>query len=267
MTTESGPQTITNLRVTIAAGVVTVVGLVMLIASGTNEWLLDDTHAAWRDVASQVGSLVLVSGIATLYWDLRGKRDLITEVLARVALKEDVEVAGLTAVSVDYRTVPWGDYIDRAKKIDLFMAYGQSWRKTYWPNLERFAGKSSHRLRLFLPDPHDTATVELLSKRFKYEFHVTRGLIEEMATAMAALSKPNGAKIEIYYRAGDPTFTLYKFDDLAVATLYSNTRKRGSVPTFTVRGGTLGEFFDANLEDIKVQSTAVAIADLMKEGK
>jgi hypothetical protein len=251
------------MRATIVASLVAAGGLVLVGLAAWWPWLQEDAQSWLRNVLSQIGSLVLVSGAVALYWDLRGKRDMIDEVLVRVRTSEEMKAAGISGVTTDYRSIPWDDYLKGSTSFDLFIAYGQTWRNSNWAQLQAFAADPKRTMRVFLPDPNDDATVAILAQRFAYTPEKVRSRIEEMATEMATLLEPRGADVRVYYRAGDPTYTLYKFDRVAVVTVYSNSRQRGDVPALTVTQGSLLSFFEAEIEAIERQSVPVNLADLI----
>ena len=254
-------EKLTNYATAFWGGAVAVGGLLLLVLSALS-WF--DTHAVLRSVMSQLGGVLFVSAVLTVFWDLRGKRDLIHEVLTRVRTSEEVKASGLTGATMDWATVPWGDLIESSRDISVFIAYGSSWRKNHWTRLTDFASKKENRLRLILPDPNDDPTVAILAQRFSYTPEKTRGLILEMAQEMAGLYSEGGADIRIYYRAGDPTYTMYKFDECIVVSLYANRRERGEIPVLTLRKGSMFDFFVKDLEAILKQSESVSLAELTK---
>lgn len=258
---------LTNLRATVVALAVALAGLVLLLLSAWLPWLQEDVQSWLRNALSQIGSLVLVSGAVAVYWDLRGKRDMIDEVLARVKTSEEVKAAGVTRITTNYQDLSWQDYFESSNTFDLFIAYGATWRGTHWSNLQTFAADPKKTMRIFLPDPHHQRTVEALAQRFSYSSEKVKDRIVEMAEEMAKLLEPGGADVRIYYRTGDPTYTLYKFDNSAVVTMYSNSRQRRDVPALAVEEGTFLRFFVAEITAIEGQSEPVSIATLIGEQK
>ncbi|MCW3471047.1 hypothetical protein OMK68_15560 [Rhodococcus pyridinivorans] len=246
-------------RTIIIAAAIAAIGVILLWASGTS---LLNNKPPWNALISQVGGILVTTGGLTILWDLRGRRDVIDEVLARTNTSFAIKNSGIRDASMDWKSIDWSNYFRNSKEIEIFISYGSTWRKNHWGELENFAKDGSRSLSIFLPDPQDDLSVKVLAKRYDNPENKIRDNIIETAKEIASLSNPTGAKIGISYRKGDPTFTCYRFDQDYVVTLYSNRRKRGSVPTFLIREGTLSEFFREDLEAVKSQSTEVPLSSL-----
>ncbi len=254
-------EKVTTYKTSLIAGGIAVVGLALLAVTSLVGWF--GRHASTSALVNSLGGLLFTTGGLAVLWDLRGKRDLIREVLAKAKIPGDVQSAGLTRVTMDWLSIPWDEWFKTARSVDVFIAYGSSWRKFQWERLQDFTSKKRNKLRLYLPDPNDEATMKVLAQRFDYTVEKIKENVLEMAQEIAKLSGPNSADIRIYYRAGDPTFTCYRFDEVILVTLYSHKRERGNVPSFVVGPGTFHEFFTKDLEAIHRQSTAVSLEQLL----
>lgn len=222
-----------------------------------------ETHHGLQVTLNQLGGLLITIGGLAILWDLRGKRDLMHEVLEKTRLSSDISSAGLDRVSMDWMDVPWDELFRDANHVSVFISYGSSWRKVHWPKLQDLAQRQGKSLRLFLPDPDDDLTMRLLAKRYSYTPERMRAYVIEAAQEFAALAQSSQADIRIYYRAGDPTYTCYHFDDKVLVTLYANKRERGAVPTMLIGRGKFRDFFKEDLVAIEKQSTEVALASLL----
>jgi hypothetical protein len=221
-------------------------------------------HSALQTTTNQLGGLLITIGGLAMLWDLRGKRDIIEEVLEKVKIASDVSVAGIDRVTMKYLDdIDWDDLFRNARQISVFISYGSSWRKFNWTKLETFAATKGNHLRLFLPDPDDDPTMAVLAKRYDYSLDKVRAAVRDAAEEFAKLVKPGCADIRIYHRAGDPTFACYQFDDKVLVTFYSNKRARGDVPAILVGQGTLRDFFMQELAAIESQSRPVPLDDLV----
>ncbi|OBK41542.1 hypothetical protein A5659_10030 [Mycobacterium sp. 1165196.3] len=243
-------------------------GLVILGAGFGAMWLSNISwftrHSALQTTVNQLGGLLITIGGLAILWDLRGKRDIMEEVLEKVRIESDVSTAGIDRVTMKYLDgINWDDLFRNARNISVFISYGSSWRKYNWTRLENFAATKGNRLRLFLPDPDDDMTMSVLAKRYDYSPDKVRTAVREAAEEFAKLGISSEADIRIYYRAGDPTFTCYHFDDKVLVTFYSNKRARGDVPTILVGQGTLRDFFVQELAAIENQSRSVPLDGLV----
>jgi hypothetical protein len=239
---------------------IVIAGIGLLLLSNIS-WF--DTQAAFEATTNQLGGLLITTGGLGLLWELRGKRDIMDEVLEKTRIAADVSAAGLDRVTMNWLDVPWDDLFKDARQVSVFISYGSSWRKVHWPKIEDFAKGEKNSLRLFLPDPAHEPTLGVLARRYDYTLDKIRDNVVETATEIARLATDCAADIRIYYRAGDPTYTCYRFDDKVLVTLYSHKRQRGDVPTLLVKRGTLRDFFMQDLAAIEAQSTPVALTGLV----
>lgn len=92
------------------------------------------------------------------------------EVLAKAQLSKDIDVAGIDRVMDTFqsRNLDWTPYFDKADTLDIFFAYGRTWRNTHLEDLKLLAGKKGARIRIVLPDPDDEHTMRDLTRRFNY---------------------------------------------------------------------------------------------------
>lgn len=256
-------ETLTNLwTVLVAAGVV-VAGVVALALSAGWGWL--DGHTTTQTVLEQLGGILITTGGLAILWDLRGKRDIIREVLAKVEVSSDVEATGLQRVSMDWRVVPWADLLGAAKSVDVFISYGSTWLSTYSSELLTFASQRGNKMRYILPDPEDAVAIAVLAERYDYTPEIIKSKILESARAVAKLSRDGAGDIRVYYRRGTPTFTCYRFDETVVVTLYQHKVARGPIPTFVLGRGTFKDFFASDLTEIVSQSREVGRNELLGE--
>jgi hypothetical protein len=230
--------------------VVVVAGLGLLyIAGRASLW----THRSGAQAfVNQLGSLLIVAvGLAVL-WDWRGKRALAEEVLEKAQLAADLTNAGIKRVTNQYiREVDWQEYFRTVSKLDIFFAYGRTWRRTHYDQLQAVAARPEGRIRVILPDPSDAGTVERLAHRFSMTDADLVSAIKEARDDFVGLKQAGGASVSVMYRSGDPTFSCYRFDHLAILTLYSHSRKRVLIPTFVcVDGGTLYDFLRKELDEL-----------------
>lgn len=254
-------EAVTNLWTAILALLVVLLGVLALVLAATADWISSDS--AKQAVAEQLGGLLITTGGLAFLWELRGKRDIIREVLAKVEVSADVEATGLQRASMDWRVVPWSHLIANARSIDVFIAYGSTWLSTHSTELDVFAKQRRNKLRYILPDPDDQTAMDVLAERFDYTPEIIRSKIEESARAVAKLSRDGAADIRVYYRRGAPTFTCYRFDETVVVTLYQHRVARGAIPTMVLGAGSFNDFFASDLSEIVKQSREIGSNELL----
>lgn len=237
-------------------------GILCLLASNLH-WF--DTRPVLEATLSQLGGLLFTAGGLGLLWDLRGKRDLMDEILEKVEVSSDVRSAGLELATMKWTDVHWSNLLQSARDVEVFISRGRSWRNSNWPDLQKFASRADRTLRLYLPNPNHELTVSILAMRYDSTPEKERGEILDTASEMARLSRNSAADIRIYFRDGDPSYTCYRFDSQVIVSLYANRRERGTVPVMSFAEGSFYDFFVEDLSAIRSQSREVPQQDLLNQ--
>lgn len=242
-------------RIVIVSLVAFLVGLGLLYFGGRND-LWQHHHGLQALVNGLAGMLIVSVGLGVL-WQLVGKRAFTREILETATATTDLEAAGVTRIGMNYREIPdWATLFADVSKLDIFLAYGRTWRNMNLERLRETAKRPKSRIRVYLPDPADPMTVAHLANRFEMEESKLIDAINEARTVYETLALGEGSVVEVYVRAGATMFSAYRFDNTAVVTLYSHQRKRLDVPTFVCRsGGFLYRFLRDELEAIHDQSS------------
>lgn len=230
------------------------VGLLLLYVAGRDDWMA--TRHGLQSVLNNLGGLLIVSVAVSILWDLVGKRAFAREILDNARTTADVDAAGLMRIGTNYLEDPdWERLFLEVVKLDIFFAYGRTWRNSNHSRLADLAARRAARIRVYLPDPNHTDTMRRLADRFSISEQSLMDAIHESRDYFFGLAKGARATIEVYYRGGDSTFSCYRFDRTAVLTLYTHSRCRTQVPTIVCReGGSLYEFVRAELRAIHEQS-------------
>lgn len=244
-------RALTTLQTVLVALVGAAIGVGVIVFANTWDWLAN--RLGLQAVLNNLGGAIFVAFALTVLWELFGKRAFAREILESVRLNADVESAGIARVGVDYLQDPeWEDLFRDTEKLDIFFSYGRTWRNTHRKHLDELAQRPHGRIRVVLPDPNDSETVQNLAQRFGMESAELVANIKEACADFQSLGEPNGAKIEVYYRPGEALFTYYRLDKRAVVVLYSHKRQRiYQVPTVVCHsGGSLYDFLRTDFEAI-----------------
>lgn len=193
---------------------------------------------AWARLAEAVGTGGALSPA--------GQMAEVTGQLAR-----DVRTAGLLRIGTTYLSeVEWKSLFADMSELDIFMAYGQTWRHLHAPELARVAARATSRIRVFLADPDDEVTVAALAARFAITPGELRDRISATGRSYANLRSPGGADIQIFYWPGDRAFSFFRLDQVAVVGFYSHSKSRAaSVPVFVCGAG--GELYQFVLDELE----------------
>lgn len=233
------------------------IGLLLIYIAGDPDRF--QAHPGLRALLNGLGGILAVSvGIGTVL-NLLGKRALMREIFETAGLSRDVEMSGLRRIGMDYTTEPeWQECFSATRKLDLFFAYGRTWRNLNLTRLEALAAIKGAEINVYLPDLDDDLTHHILTTRFNMTSETLRGAVDEAREAYLGMRVEGGAKVSVYRRPGDHTFSCYRFDTVAVLALYKHKKSRGDVPTLVVnKGGMLYEFVNEELAAIHEQSSRV----------
>ncbi|WP_157106164.1 hypothetical protein [Nocardia sienata] len=253
MAERSQSRRITNLTIGHLAWAMSGSGVALLLASSISS----EKWAPWSAFVSQLGGLLLATGLVTLAWEQWGRRNFTAEVMEIANLGTDLQNSGIKRVTDQYLSdVVWSDLFADVQKLDIVVAYASTWRNIHRGRIIQAATNPSARIRVFLPHPDDDATMSNLAQRFSITTGEIRAKVREAITDFRSMSQPGGAQVEVWLRKGDLLYSCYRFGtQRAVVTLYSHTRERQtSVPTFVVDGGSLFTFVYRDIEAIRAQS-------------
>lgn len=245
---------LTTAHVVLVAVLVAAVGVFLLyLGELTGDWWAG--HPSFQALIRDLGALLIVSAAIGLIWDLVGKRSFAREVLETARTSTDVEAAGLVRIGTNYVDEPdWEALFATVRKLDIFLAYGSTWRNTHLERLRKLA-QSGGRIRVYLPDPDDQVAIAQLAERFAKTPADLVSLIDEARRAYQALPVGAGGSVEVFFRRGDAVFSCYRFDGTAVLTLYTHRRQRTGVPTIVCRdGGSLYQFVRDEFTALQQQS-------------
>lgn len=188
---------------------------------------------------------MLAFGFITLSVGLFSMKEYLVE--STQAIYKDLKSAGLVRVFRSFQnSIDWKSYFETAKELDVFFAYGRTWRHTHSENLRKLASRDGSSIRVVLPDPDDQITMTDMAKHFSYTIDELRGYIAEAVEDFKGLSVSAGvykAKVEIWFYPGSHQFSFYRFDNVVIMATYSHTRERTPVPTLVcTEGGALYAF-------------------------
>jgi hypothetical protein len=248
---------LSNVRLLVGALIALLVGLFLLYIAGRNDWMLG--RGGLKSVLDDVGGALIASVALAALWELAGKRAFTKEILDEVRTTMDVTTAGLDSIGTNYLTDPdWARLFAGVEKLDIFLAYGRTWRNTNDPHLKAMAERRGTRIRLFIPDPADVESIGRLAQRFSMDPTRVKDAVSETEEYFRRLEQHGVGDVEVYYWRGDHTFSCYRLDRTAVLTLYTHSRQRTQVPTLICHeGGTLYEFIRQEFSAIERQSTSV----------
>ncbi|MFA6372419.1 MAG: hypothetical protein WCW68_07325 [Methanothrix sp.] len=236
---------VTNLSTSTLALSLFIVGTGVRWFMGSPYWVLD--NALLTDLFKEVSGLVAAAGLVALIWEISLRRTFFDEVMEKVGLATDVDKAGLIGVTTQfYREIDWQTLFRNVEKLDILFSYGGTWRSFNTLELSEAANRPDVSVRVILPSPTDDLLMDQLSRRY----NITKdAMVTKIKDAEAdfhnKFDDPHIANLTIIHTNMAPVFDIYKFDDVAVITLFSHRKGKTSVPAFLVKkDGTLYKFIE-----------------------
>ncbi len=241
----------TSLRTLVVALLTFIVGIALLIAS--ENWQQIKAIAPVQAVVQDLGALLVSTVTIATLWELAAKRAFLAELMAQAKLAEKVRAAGIVTLTTDFqREVDWKQMFKTVKKLDIFFAYGRTWRKSNLKELDDIAQRPGIRIRVVLPDPHNSELMKELGRRFRTNPEDVKNRILE--TSNDFQSRFKNVDFSLWFLPESPVFSFYRFDHLIVLALSKHGKQGGNIPTFIVEeGGTIYNFvreeFDAFIQE------------------
>lgn len=209
-------------------------------------------HPRLEVVAREAGALIFVTGLLSIFWELLAKRSLADEIIAKAGISKQVLASGLQSVTHNFhREIDWPRLFRDAHQVDVFFAYGGTWRAAHYEELNALAQRKGARLRVVLPDPDEENIVSELARRFAEPRGEIEKRIRNSRGEFENLAKDAAAQIEVWYLARSPVFSYYRFDSTGIVALYHHKRIRATVPALTfAKEGSLFDYFSDEFESM-----------------
>ena len=223
------------------------ISIFIAVLGGIIMFFAEKIDTVWmKSGLSQVGGLLCATALLSFVWDVASRRAFLDELLALFGLGDAVKRSGVFHLGMDaYEGVNFDRLIIEANKLDIYVCYADSWRKGHERVLKQLAAKPNARVRLIVPDIGDHDLMLSLAKRFgrKDEFGSPDAseMKKRVYTAVKEycdifdVRKHATLNFSLWYHDDQPTISFYRFDNVAVCTMYKSTKGRNDVPTFVAR--------------------------------
>ena len=250
----------TTLRTWFIAVLVAVLGISLLILAEIDG--LWNGLGSVQNVVRDIGSLMLASIAVTLILELGAKRVFLDELLSRVHLSKEIELAGIIAFNRSFHdNIDWSDLFSTVHELDIFFVHGRTWRNEHGEQLIA-AAKRGIRIRVVLPDPNDDIVLSEIARRTN---HSKQAIQERILLAKDEFYhlQTEGAKITVWFLPIVPLFSFYRFDHKMILSLYSHRREqkleRIHVPAFILENdGSLYKFIQEDFDAMVTSQKGLA---------
>lgn len=253
---------VTNLSTTRISLALFIVGSLLRWFVGSQYWPLAD-NLFITDLSQEVFALIAASGLVAFIWEKSIKRTFFDEVMEKVGLATDVDKAGLSRITMEfYRDIDWKMFFRNVKNLDILFSYGGTWRNVNTLELSEIADRQGVSVRVILPNPENDDLMKLLGQRYSIDKSTMIARIKEAESDFhSKFDDHSASQLTILYTDIAPIFDFYKFDNVAVITIFSYRRGRNLVPAIIVkRGGNLYRFVEDELKAFIEGPTPLAVS-------
>jgi hypothetical protein len=237
-------------RIQLLSILIALLGLLMLYVSTP---VHEAGYKRSGTLLEESGAAIFISGVLAVLWEKAGKRAFADEILAKANMSRDLAEAGIDVITHSFKDdrINWDQLFKNACRLDLFVAYGHSWRNTQSERIDRLLSDAAATIRVILPDPEDDEVVKNLSGRFEMKPESVKQEIDETRKFFERRVKKAKGKVELYFTRITPVFSFYRFNNKVVFALYNHRRGQQLVPSFICdKEGFLFQFFSAEFEGI-----------------
>lgn len=241
----------TNLWTILITIIILLVGITLLFLADNWGWLI--SNPSFQSIARELGGLLIASVALSLVWELVAKRAFLAELMAKARLAEEVRTAGLITLPRDfYRDVDWSELFRKVRDLDVFYAYGETWRHSNMADLRALSQRNGAKVRVVLPDPDNDATMSELARRFDITADESTTRVRDATKEFIEIFGENGhskVNFSLWYVPFSPLFSFYRFDSIVILTLYNHRQIRGDILMFV--GGEGGRIYEAVMNDFE----------------
>jgi len=113
-----------------------------------------------------------------------------------------------------------------------------------------------------VPNPENIEVMKALAQRFGAKGHdAVADKINNAIEEFKNIFDNSKADFSIWMHEENPVTSFYRFDNVAIVTLYKHARGRGNVPTFIAeRGGDLYRYIEAEVDGMTKETSHQALA-------
>jgi len=225
-----------------------IIGLFLLLMTREDAWV-SINYPTIGILLKEMGGIIAASGLVAIIWEISIKRTFFNEVMEKVGLASDVDKAGLTGITMQfYNDIDWAGLLRNARNLDIFFSYGSTWRHVNTVHLSALANRGVS-IRVVLPDTNDEYLMTQLGDRYGYDKAEMKRRIDSAKTDLREKFDGGPSDLKLYRTKIAPLFDIYKFDDVAIITMFKYRKDRVPVPAFQVkRGGELYDFADSEIK-------------------
>lgn len=194
---------------------------------------------------SNIGSVLLISGIYTVVDNMYLKKALVEMVVQKVNLKKEINDTGLIKTGSVLSNIEYQEFLENAtSNIDIVHNYARTWTDNNFEFVKNTVMNKNCQLRVVLLNPN-SPFVPALSKHYKCTSEDLAGRIKDACNRWSDLYHDVGKKrkehpnkscgtVELYYFNGQPTNSLYRIDNKLIVVTAKNSNAKSIYSPYAI---------------------------------
>ena len=226
-------QTVNSSQPMLQSLLASAAGLLLgILLIGLSTFIIDQP---WKSIALELSSVLIVAAIINFVWELQVKRSFADEILAKVGVGQQIRKAGIVSFTANFNyNIEWDQLFRTSRHLDIFFAYGRTWRRTHREELLTFLRRDDAKIRVVLPDPDHESTVEQLATLFRSTKDRVRDDIRQAAIFFEELDNYQNRKVSIWLLPAIPQYSFYILEHFAVIAFSSHQHAPVNVPAWVI---------------------------------
>ena len=196
-------------RIIISAILFLIIGIIFILSSTQCE------NEVVKALYSTLGAAFVISGVYSVLYEAIIRKGMIATVVEKVNLKRSIDETGLKEIYLRIDDIPYRSMIESSKsKIIIMHSYGKNWTINNIGYIKDICTKKKIVVKVMLLNP-ESSFCDSLNSHYNNTREAMKARIQEMTDKWLQLKKDlsTGSSVEVYYFDGNPTHSIYVFDN------------------------------------------------------
>ena len=154
------------------------------------------------------------------------------------------------------------ELIASSTRMVLYFIHSRRWRENHDAAIKAFLAREGTALEVFLPDLESRELMYSLGRHFEDGEQIP-ALVTDAYRYFARLARDFDRPLRLRLFGRYPTYSFYRFDEVAIMALYSNAAAKKDLPALEIRAdGAMGRFLARDIDDLRKECRRCAPAEL-----
>ncbi|MBR6051343.1 MAG: hypothetical protein IKP68_09110 [Clostridia bacterium] len=173
----------------------------------------------FQNMLNNIASVVLVSGIYTIFYEFLIKERFADEIISKVRLKNKIDSFGIGDIGFALREIDFQPYILSAKNIDILHIEGKHWTDEYIDIIKE--SKQKKQIRVCLLSPNSSFYEAIARHYSKSKEEMMREKTKKVTEEWKSCISNKRLSFSIRFFDGVPAHSIYRFDN-KIIIVFSN---------------------------------------------